>query len=260
MIHPRRMAGLFLAALLCLAGARAAALADGRERETVTEADALRIASEAVRQAVSLSDDEFASLTPAARRAALDGHSGDVWEVSFLLTSGSYAIGVYELTVEPYTGGILLAAIPEDAYENALREAEGYKVLEEWRQTKGDSYFWTMEDEVWLQQTYFDGLYRMPGDGDLSEEEAITLAQKYAADELKLTREYLDSLHPCAPVRGYGSGEGNLDRLPGGPGAFQRGRLSSAAYHRAAQPRRRAGQRRSRQSRGQRLTAFPPFC
>lgn len=198
MIHPRRMAGLFLAVLFCLAGARAAALADGRERETVTEADALRIASEAVRQAVSLSDDEFASLTPAARRTALDGHSGDVWEVSFLLTSGSYAIGVYELTVEPYTGGILLAAIPEDAYENALREAEGYKVLEEWRQTKGDSYFWTMEDEVWLQQTYFDGLYRMPGDGDLSEEEAITLAQKYAADELKLTREYLDSLHPCA--------------------------------------------------------------
>lgn len=198
MIHLRWMAGLLLAALLCLSGAHATARAGDHERETVTEADAVRIASEAVRQAVSLSDDEFASLTPAARRAALDGHSGEVWEVSFLLTSDSYAIGVYELTIEPYTGGILQAAVPKDAYENALREAEGFKILEEWRQTKGDSYFWTMEDAVWLDQTYFDGLYRMPGDGDLSEEEAVALAQKYAADELQLTREYLDSLHPCA--------------------------------------------------------------
>lgn len=184
---------VFLAMVLALCAIAAFALA-----EAPSQAEILVKASEAVREKVSLTDEEWYSLSVSIRESTLEGHSGSVWEVLYSLKLSMTETLLYSVTLEQHTGGILFISAPENAYADAVRSNEGAEVMQEWVKEKGDMYYWPQEDVVEYFEKYSEGQYLMPGADDLTTEQAIDIAKTYAVKEWGMSVDYLNVLHIAA--------------------------------------------------------------
>lgn len=199
----KRILALLLVAALALSVATACA-----EGATITAEQAAQIAREAVRAQVTLTDEEFAALGINVNESTLDGHSGTVWSVVFVLNLDRSAAGIYWVTIDQRSGSVLTIDAKPNAYADAYRSNEGYKVLEQWLEEKGDMYYWPPEDLVEYFEKYADGMYKLPGEGDLARDDAIAIAKQYAISEWGLTAEYLDGLHVSANLTKGGGNTG----------------------------------------------------
>lgn len=188
----KRVLSILLVALVLSLGA-GCALGEGA---TITESEAIRIASEAVRatEGIDLTDEQWSAIRIYTYDEPLEGHSGNVWAVHFALPLDMSEQGLYSVTLEQHTGQILLSNIPANAYAEALRYNEGYRVMAEWNKEKGDMYYWSQQDTVDFFEKYQDGVYRMDGEGDLRRDDAIAVGKKYLIDTFGLTDEYLSGL------------------------------------------------------------------
>lgn len=176
------------------------------EQATISQQNAIYLAGKALRELdTSITDEDFATLNARVDQVTLEGHSGQVLYVVFSIALDRLESYIGSITMEPYTGGILSTDVTVGAIDNARRYNEGIHVREAWEKEKGPEYLWPYEDVVEFYQLYSDGEYRLPGEGDLSLDEAVAIARKYAMDTWQLTAEYLDPLPVQAQLQKDGT-------------------------------------------------------
>lgn len=182
--------------VLCAALMCASALA-----EAPTQAEIIENATKAVRDVVTISDEDWSKLRVDVYDEPLEGHSESVWSVQFTLPLSDIQCTLYTVALEKHTGGVLRVYAEQNAFDDAVRSNEGCKVMRQWLEEKGDMYYWSMQDTVDFFEKYEDGIYKMPEEGDLSRDAVIEIATKYAADNWGMSVDYLSGLYVCTNLQ-----------------------------------------------------------
>ena len=164
----------------------------------LSKAEAIHLATQAVTKQVTISDEDFAKLEITTMRNVEDISGKTVCVVEFNLPLEYCTCCLYSVSLDEKTGEIVDSTIPQNAFDEVRRNNEGYKVMQELEKEKGSMYYWGEQETVDFFNNYFDGGYKMPEQGDLSRDDAIDIAKRYAKDNWQMTDEYLNGLPVCA--------------------------------------------------------------
>lgn len=187
-----------LAFLLCCLALTGASRFAAAEEDQVTDEQAVQIAREAVADKLGLSDAELNAYIWQVSSERLEGHSGEIWTVDVGIPYENEIYFLYHVSIEPKSGGIILADIKPDALDDVKRTLASMEAFQKLTAERGPWYTWTMEERVTFEKGYGDGGYRMPGEGDLTEARAIELARLALTDVGGLEKSVAEGLEAGA--------------------------------------------------------------
>ncbi len=187
-----------LALLLCCLALTGASRFAAAEEDHVTGEQAIQIAREAVADKLGLADAELDAYIWQVSSGPLEGHSGEIWTVDVGIPYANEIYYLYHVSIEPKSGGILLADIEPDALDGVKRMLASMEAFEKLTAEKGPWYTWTMEERVIFEKEYGGGGYRMPGEGDLTEARAVELARLALTDVGGLEKSVAEDLKVSA--------------------------------------------------------------
>lgn len=162
---------------------------------SMTGDEAIQIAREKVTEY-----DPYAEGQKEAYLYSTESESGtDNWLVTVAVPTYNSAnvIDFFVLTIQP-DGQIANVVVDPTGYARDAGNGEDILALKALSAERGPWYGWSIEQRVAFADAFYNGGYRMPGDGDLTQEQALELAKAALKAQRGVTDAEITRLHSVA--------------------------------------------------------------
>lgn len=124
----------------------------------------------------------------------------DNWLVTVAVpayNSAANVIDFFVITIQP-DGQIANVVVDPTGYARDAGNGEDLLALKALIAERGPWYDWSSEQRVAFAEAFYNGSYRMPGDGDLTQEQALELAKAALREQRGVTDDEIARLHSVA--------------------------------------------------------------